>query len=99
MSARELYTAMALAHVGARLIAGFTSVVVFLTPAHAVPAASAHASAIPLIVLVAIMVVSLRSKGGRPLVVERGNSTFFASRGPFWQQTRLCRRLFFANVF
>jgi hypothetical protein len=42
------------------------SVVVFLTPAHAVPAASAHASAIPLIVLVAIMVVSLRYKVDGP---------------------------------
>src|SRR5205814_9908136 len=43
-------------HVGARLMAGLMSVVVFLTPAHADPAANAHASAIPLSVLVVIIV-------------------------------------------
>src|SRR5882724_5701096 len=51
---------MAFAQVGARFILGLMSVVVFLTPAHADPAASAHASAIALKMLVRIMALLLR---------------------------------------
>src|SRR6185503_7365001 len=63
---------MALAHVGARLMAGLMSVVVFLTPAHADPMASADASAMPLSVFVPIMVVSCECWGGA-LVVHQGS--------------------------
>src|SRR6185436_12469445 len=66
---------MALAHVGARLMEGLMSVVVFLTPAHAEPMASADASAMPLSVLVPIMVLSCNAgvapssfhQGSRPI--------------------------------
>src|SRR6476469_3751573 len=51
---------MALAQVGARLIDGLMSVVFFLTPAQATPAASAHASVIPLIALFPIIFTPYR---------------------------------------
>src|SRR5882762_7609980 len=57
---------MAFAQVGARFILGLMSVVVFLTPAHADPAASAHASAIALKLLVRIMALLLRVLGWEP---------------------------------
>jgi hypothetical protein len=57
------------------------SVVVFFTPAHAAPAASAHASAIPLIVLVLIMVAPAIAWVDAP-VVNRGNPLQFANAGP-----------------
>src|SRR4051812_50005456 len=70
---------MAAAQVGARFIDGLRSVVVFLTPAHADPAAIAHASATPLIMLVPIIVAPAIA-GWLPLVVNRGDTKSFCKR-------------------
>jgi hypothetical protein len=51
---------------------GLMSTVFFLTPAHAKPTASAHASVIPVMVLVAIMWFLLRKLGWLPLVLSQG---------------------------
>src|SRR4051812_38401423 len=57
------------------------SVVVFFTPAHAAPAASAHASVIPLIALVPIIVTPDKLLDGGPRR-ECGPAVLFAKQRP-----------------
>jgi hypothetical protein len=56
---------------------GLTSVVFFLTPAHAEPTASANASVIPLVVLVAIIVAPANCFGWLPPIRYRTAAVLF----------------------
>src|SRR3954464_12813040 len=79
---------MAFAHVGARLIDGLMSVVVFLTPAHAEPRASADASAMPLSVLVPIISNSCNAWVA-PQIVDRGQPSYLQTEGRWEAKNRL----------